>query len=321
MSAKFILNDLWKFGPDWLHREESTWPTIEIPLSNKFPGFKKKFCLNTLPNSELFNSSMPQSQQHPMVLPRSSHIPGLIILNEHLENKHAGIQTTLYAIRRRFWPLDGRSQVRKIIRKCIRCIRVNPSTAEYLMGNFPSIRITQARPFSNVGVDYCGPFYIKEKKICNRSRVKVCVPIFICLVAKAVHLEVVSDMTTEGFLAALRRFTARRGRPNIHNERASHVLSDQGVKWRFIPPLSPHFGAIWEATVKVFKHHFKRVIGDVLFTFEELNMFTIEVEAILNSHPFTPISRDPNDMLALTPGHFIIGDSLTNLPQVDLTSA
>ncbi|XP_033213809.1 uncharacterized protein LOC117170876 [Belonocnema kinseyi] len=90
----------------------------------------------------LKNSSMPQSQQHPMVLSRSSHITGLIILNEHFENKHAGIQTTLYAVRRRLWPLDGRSQVQKIIRKCIRCFRVNPSRAKCLMGNFPSIRIT-----------------------------------------------------------------------------------------------------------------------------------------------------------------------------------
>ncbi|XP_033223472.1 uncharacterized protein LOC117177089 [Belonocnema kinseyi] len=117
----------------------------------------------------LKNSSMPQSQQHPMFLPRSSHITGLIILNEHLENKHAGILTTFYAVRRRFWPLDGRSQVRKIIRKCITCFRINPSTAEYLMENLPSIRITQARPFSKVVVDYCGPFYVKEKKFRNQS--------------------------------------------------------------------------------------------------------------------------------------------------------
>ncbi|XP_033225769.1 uncharacterized protein LOC117178452 [Belonocnema kinseyi] len=107
----------------------------------------------------------------------------------------------------------------------------------------------------------------------------------------------------------------------MHNERVSHVLSDQEVEWRFIPPLSPHFEGIWEATVKVFKHHFKRVIGDILFTFEELNAFAIEVEAILNSRSLTRISCDPNDMLALTPGHFIIGDSLTNLPEVDFTSA
>ncbi|XP_033212462.1 uncharacterized protein LOC117170053 [Belonocnema kinseyi] len=311
--VKFIKYDLWKFGPDWLNREESTWPTIDIPSSNKFPGLKKEFCLNTLPNLEFFNkfysfsrlkrivayclrlksensqrgllraseinnteraiiretqithfaeemndlkigrrvhkkskltsldpfidrdgiirvggrlknSFMPQSQQHPMVLPRSSHITGIIILNEHLENKHAGIQATLHA-----------------------------------------------------------------KKFRNRSRVKVHVVIFICLIVKAVHLEVVSDMTTEGFLAALRRFTARRERPSvIYSDNRSNFIG-------FLTSLVT-----------------KGLNGD---------SFAIEVEAFLNSCPLTPISCDPIDMLALTPGHFIIGHSLTNLPEVDLTSA
>ena len=212
------------------------------------------------------------------------------------------------------------------------------------MGNLPRVRLTQARPFLNVGIDYCGPFYVKEKKFRNRTRVKIYVAIFVCLVVKAVHLEVVSDLTTDGFLAALKRFTARRGNPlNIHSDNGTNFvgannelrelyallnskshkecciksLSDQGIKWHFIPPLSPHFGGIWESAVKCFKHHLTRVVTDQLFTFEQFNTFVIEVEAILNSRPLTPISSDPNDLLVLTPGHFLIGDALTSLPEVD----
>lgn len=138
----------------------------------------------------------------------------------------------------------------------------------------------------NTGVDFCGPLFIKEKKYRNRSRIKVYICVFICMAVKAVHIEIVSDLSTEGFLAALRRFIARRGVP-------THLYSDNGtnfvgancelkelyalleseqfkkdvhtyattkrITWHFNPPLTPHFGGIWEAAVKSFKHHFRRV--------------------------------------------------------------
>ncbi|XP_051167780.1 uncharacterized protein LOC127285688 [Leptopilina boulardi] len=212
------------------------------------------------------------------------------------------------------------------------------------MGDLPKIRVNQARPFSHVGIDYCGPFFIKEKKYRNRTKIKIYIAVFVCLVVKAVHLEVVSDVSTETFLGALRRFIGRRGKPNVissdngsnfigannelkdlgnllrsekFNEQTAHILNDQGIEWKFIPPLSPHFEGIWESAVKSFKHHFKRVVKDVLFTFEEINTFVIEIEAVLNSRPLTPISNDPNDVIALTPGHVLIGDSLTSLPELN----
>ncbi|XP_036142155.1 uncharacterized protein LOC118645385 [Monomorium pharaonis] len=94
---------------------------------------------------------------------------------------------------------------------------------------------------------------------------------------------------------------------------------DRGVKWNFIPPRSPHFGGLWEAAVKGFKHHMRRTLGETLFTFEEFNTFVIEIEGVLNSRPLTALSSDPNDCLALTPAHFLIGTSLSDIPEVDLT--
>ena len=61
------------------------------------------------------------------------------------------------------------------------------------------------------------------------------------------------------------------------------------------------------------------MIGDSLFTYEELNIFATEIEGILNSRPITPFSSDSNDTSALTPAHYLIGKSLTALLEGDLT--
>lgn len=136
------------------------------------------------------------------------------------------------------------------------------------MGNLPACRVQIQRPFFNTGVDCRGPFFIKQG---NRSKIsiKAYVVILICLVTKAVHIELVSDLTTEAFIATLRRFFARRGKStNIYSDNATNFrgacnelkeLNDflksesmqyrigsefahEGLNWHFIPPRAAHFG-------------------------------------------------------------------------------
>jgi hypothetical protein len=92
------------------------------------------------------------------------------------------------------------------------------------MRDLPESRITESRPFTNIGIDYCGPFYIKERRDRNLRKVKVYVAIFIYLATKAVHIELVSDLTTDAFLAGLRRFISRRGH-------CATILSDNGTNF------------------------------------------------------------------------------------------
>ena len=295
----------------------------------------------------LSNGKMSFSSLHPIILPRSCFLNDLIIKDYHLNNLHTGVQSTLYAIRTKFWLINGKNQIKRVIHQCINCFRVKPILSQYLMGNLPSIRTTLSRPFLNVGIDYCGPFLVKEKKYRNRNTIKAYVAVFVCMAIKAIHLEVVEDLSTEGFLAALRRFIARRGTPKSihcdngtnfqgaknelrelyellsnenHQNSVNHFALNNCIEFHFIPPSSPHFGGLWEASVKNFKMHLKRVAGNSVLTFIEFYTMIVEIESVLNSRPLTAISNDPNDLLALTPGHFLINDSLTNIPAQNFSS-
>jgi hypothetical protein len=289
----------------------------------------------------LANSTLPYNRKFPVVLPKNDYITKLIIKQIHSRELHAGPQATLAAIRQKYWPLCGRSTVRQEIHKCVKCAKVKPIKISELMGNLPAYRITQStRPFINTGIDYAGPILTKQSRGRGTKSVKSYISLFICLVTKAIHLELVSDCTSESFINALKRFMARRGKPSIivsdnattfkgadreiqNCIKAAKVrsfiddLSQDKIEFKFIPPRSPHFGGIYEAGIKSVKYHLKRIVGQSLLTYEEMYTVLTLIEACLNSRPITPLPESPSELEALTPGHFLIGSSLTATPEPD----
>ncbi|XP_076763608.1 uncharacterized protein LOC143431004 [Xylocopa sonorina] len=164
---------------------------------------------------------------------------------------------------------------------------------------------------------------IRDTEIAIKKRAYIAV--FVCLTVKDIHVELVNDLTSEGFIAALKRFIARRGLCKAiysDNERnfvgANNELQELQ---ELIKPDDYNQRSLWEAAVKSLKHHLARVVGIEPFTLENFNTLTIEIESILNYLPLTPISSDPNDLIVLTPGHFLIGDSLTSLRERNFVHA
>ncbi|XP_053686921.1 uncharacterized protein LOC128736463 [Sabethes cyaneus] len=290
----------------------------------------------------LSNANIPDDAKHPIVLRANHRLSMLIVEFYHRSLLHAGPQLTLATIRQRFWLLNGRNLVRRVYHQCHTCFRCRPTLVQQSMADLPSSRVTPARPFSVSGIDYCGPVYLKSP-VRNRAPVKAYIAIFVCFATRAVHIELVSDLSTQAFLAALRRFVARRGKPcEIHSDNGTafkgaanelhrifemwkvnlndrrqilNWLMDNEIKWCFIPPRAPHFGGLWEAAVKSAKTHLLREIGTTNVPQEDMCTLLAQIEMCLNSRPLTPLPNDPSDLAVLTPGHFLIGTSFQSVPE------
>lgn len=281
---------------------------------------------------------IPYEAKFPLLMPKKTHFVTIYLRYLHIANCHAGPKALLALLRDQIWLINGQEACNRIVRNCIHCFRYRPILLKQIMGNLPFDRLYALRPFLICGVDFCGPINT-TLKIRGRPPVKMYIAVFVCFTSKAVHLELVSDLTTDCFILCLKRFIGRRGLPQkiwcdngtnfvgaarklqdlraafeSRKDRIQSYAAERGTEFAFIPPRAPHMGGLWEAGVKSAKHLLLRTVGNALLTAEEINTVLIEVEAILNSRPIAPMSQDPNDGEALTPAHLLIGAGLRSLP-------
>lgn len=278
------------------------------------------------------------NEMYPILLSSGGHLAPLIIRDSHLKALHGGVQLTLQLVRQQFWIDKARLLARKIIGQCPTCFRHKIKLSKQLMAVLPKQRTKPQDPFSVVGVDYMGPIGLCSKTGRNPVITKGYVCVFVCFCTRAIHLELVSSATTISFMQALRRFIARRGTVDTvwsdngtnfvgannflgqiyekQYEWANGPVAEQfQIKWKFNTPYAPHHGGLHEAAVKSAKHHLLRVIGKQNLTFEEYYTLLTQVEACVNSRPLSPLSDDPNDMVALTPAHLLVGKPLITLTE------
>lgn len=284
----------------------------------------------------LANSNYDYDTKHPILLHASHHITKILVHHYHRMLLHTGPQMMLSTLRQKYWIINGRNLCRQTSQRCTTCVRFSGRTHQPIMGNLPLQRVQSEHVFANISCDYAGPILIASRKGRGCQLKKSYIVVFVCLAVRAVHLELVTDLTAMGFIAALNRFIARRGKPATilsdngtcfvgacnelakflknNSEEITSYSATKEIEFKFCPAYSPHFNGLAEGSVKRVKYHLKRVTSMAHLDYEEMTTLLVQIEAILNSRPLTPISSDPSDLTPITPAHFLIGRTLTMLP-------
>ena len=249
---------------------------------------------------------------------------------------HGGVKSTLTEVRSRYWIVKGRQFVRKMIFRCVKCRKhqarpYRPPPPPPL----PSFRVQESQPFASTGVDFARPLFVKDVHSSTSGKVWIC--LYTCCTTRAVHLDLVPNMSAQAFIRSLKRFAARRGFPvRIVSDNAktfkaaSETIRDAlespetkqfynsiQLKWNFNLERAPWWGGLFERMVQSAKRCLRKTIGSAKLTYDELLTALTVVEGILNSRPLTYISSDDVEE-PLTPSHLLTGFRILNLPDPTL---
>ena len=306
----------------------------EIPKVSKFLQFSPFLDEEGLIRAKgrIGKSQLDFNAKHPILLHWKHHAVELFLRNEHKDN-HEGTEHVRNIVHQKMWILGIRNALRSIKNKCVTCREGRAQTIAPVMADLPEERLDASTAFTNVGVDYFGPFIVK---IGRRNEKRWCC-LFTCLTMRAVHIEVVPKLDTDSCLNAIMRFIARRGKPNtiisdngtnfvgaerefaeyvaeLYKEGIEEHLIQRGIRGKFNPPAAPHFGGVWERLVRSCKKVMCAVLVNRSVTEDVLSTTMCIVEQILNSRALTPVSSDVNDLEALTPNNFLLGNKNVCLP-------
>lgn len=282
----------------------------------------------------LDRSSMPEDAKHPAILSKHSRVATLILTDVHEKIGHCGRNYMLSQLRQKIWIPQATSAIRKLISECTVCRRLRGRVGEQKMANLPEDRLLPDKPpFTNVGVDFFGPFDVKR----GRRTVKRYGVMFTCLTIRAVHIEVADSLDTSSCINALRRFISRRGQitimrsdngtnfvgaekelreaiESLNQSQIEKAMQKKGIKWIFNSPSASHQGGVWERQIRTVRRILNALVKEQTLTDDSLQTLLCEVESIINDRPITSPSDDSRDLEPLTPNHLLLMKVQPNMP-------
>ncbi|GFS86326.1 integrase catalytic domain-containing protein, partial [Nephila pilipes] len=213
-------------------------------------------------------SDIPFDTQHPLILDGNHPFVHLLIQHTHIRLHHLGVRIVLSELRSTFWILRGRQAIKKALHKCLPCKLFKAKCGMQIEAPLFSERVVPSVSFTITGIDFAGPVNIR----CLKPRDTAYIALFTCATTRALHIELVSDLTTDKFLLALQRFVGRRGLPNtiytdnattfhatnkelillwqtLSSAKTQQYYAQNGITWHFIAPRAAWWGGWWERLI------------------------------------------------------------------------
>ena len=203
------------------------------------------------------------------------------------------------------------------------------------MSDLPEDRVDANPPFVYCGMDCFGPFITKQ----GRKEYKRYGLLFTCLCSRAIHIEMLDDLSTDTFINGLRCFISIRGKvrqirsdqgsnfvgaknefekslKELDNDKINNYLSEQDCDFVFNAPHASHVGGVWERQIRTVRSVLVGVISQSQGRLSDSSLRTLfyEAMAIVNSRPLAVSTlNDPTNLEPLTPNHLITMKSQTML--------
>ena len=261
---------------------------------------------------------------NPVLLPKEHRLTTLIIYDCHTKMQHLGIGTTLNYIREQgYWIPRGRAAVKTALSTCYVCKKYNTLAYKYpKFTDMPKHHMKLVKPFQHVGVDYTGHFWVKNEM--GGQTVKVYVLVFTCLNIRAVHFELLPDMSTKNFLLAFHRFCNLYSIPqylysdnakaflkggsileqSLQSKEVKEELEKINIKHVKIPLYSAWVGSAWERLIRVLKSCLYKVVGRAKLTYFEMLTSLSSIQLAINSRPLT-YRTSTSELEFVTPNSFL----------------
>lgn len=262
-----------------------------------------------------------------------------LIAREAHKANHEGVAGTLLKMRKRAWVVKGRRLAKQIVDSCVTCRKATAKRCKQVMGDLPPERTSPANPFEFTTMDLFGPYRVKDE-VRKRVTLKVWGIVFCCMASRAIHTDVVSDQSSEGFLLAYQRFTSLRGHPkklwsdsgtnfvgakpaleDLHRflrELNKAEIEEEASKcgtewsWKIHPADSPHRNGAAEAAVRLVKRALSNTSGDGAFTWSEFQTILFMASNLVNERPIDARIQSQEDCVRyISPNSLLLGRAST----------